>query len=171
MNSAVEANSLQVNGLLLEKIIAGTRIGLEMTGVEPIPVGASKFPHAANRISVLVGLLGDYTGSMTFNLSERAAMLFSGKLLGEEATEFNEEVLDGVAEIGNMIAGGIKGLVADSDFSFANLSCPAVVMGAAYDLYYSHGFTTVTVDFELTEISVVHQRDRIFSVSLSLMKR
>ena len=171
MSDANDLLGLQVNPVLLEAVSGGTKIGLEMAGVVPQPVGASKFPKSNRRISVLVGLLGSHTGTMNFNLSERAALLLAGKLLGEEQSEFDEETLDAIAEFGNMIAGGIKSLCAENEFGFTNLSCPTVVMGARYDLYYSRGFTTVSVDFELEEISVVHMKDRCFSVSVSLMKR
>ena len=92
-------------------------------------------------------------------------------MLGEDQTEFNEEILDAIAAGLNMIAGGIRSLADGTEFAFGNISCPAVVMGTSYDLHCSRGFKTVSVDFELEEISVVHMRDRSFSVSVSLMKR
>ncbi len=171
MTVVTDTMGLQIHPLLLDRVIHGTKTGLEMTGVDPLAIGASKFLKTPHKISVLVGLLGDYTGTLIFNLSERAALLLAGRLLGEDQTEFNEDTLDGIAEIGNIIAGGVKSLADGTEFAFANLSCPTVVMGASYDLYYSRGFTNVSVDFELTEISVVHQRDRLFTVSVSLMKR
>ncbi len=170
-NAVAETLGLSVNPILLERVARGTVSGLEMTGITPVPVGASKYLQTRQRVSVLVGLLGPYAGTMLFNLSERAALLLSGSLLGEEQRDFNEETLDGVAEIGNMIAGAIKGLAEGTEFRFDALSCPTVVMGSSYDLHYSRGFTTVSVDFEIEQISVVHMRDRCFSVSVSLMKR
>ncbi len=171
MNVATEALNIEVNALLLERILRGTRTGLEMAGVEPVAVGTSRYIRSDRRISVLVGLLGDYTGTMIFNLSERAALLLAGRLLGDEQPEFNDETLDGIAEFGNMIAGAIKTGVDGTEFHFDGMSCPTVVMGQSYDLYYSNGFTTVSVDFEIPDISVVHMKDRLFSVTVSVMKR
>ena len=44
-------------------------------------------------------------------------------------------------------------------------------MGTSYELYYSTGFTTVCVEFEIPDIPVIQIDDRAFSVSVSLMKR
>ena len=127
--------------------------------------------QASRNVSVLVGLLGDYTGTMALNVLDRAAALLAGALLGEEDREFDEETLDGIGEIGNMIAGGVKDLMKGTQMAFSNIACPAVVMGASYDLYYSAGFTTACVEFEISEIPLVYVSDRVFSVSMSLMKR
>ena len=70
-----------------------------------------------------------------------------------------------------MIAGGVKDGLADTEMAFSNIACPAVVMGSSYGLYYSAGFTTVCVEFEITEIPVIYIQDRVFTVSISLMKR
>ena len=166
---AEDFSAVEVNGTLIGQIVQGTKQGLMMTGIQPTAVGASKLLKASRNVSVLVGLLGDYTGTMTLNLSDRAAALFSAALLGEEDAEFNEETLDGIGEIGNMIAGGIKDLMSDTEMAFSNIACPAVVMGSSYDLYYSTAFTTVCFEFEVSEIPVIHIQDRVFSVSL--MKR
>lgn len=162
---------IDLNSMLVEKIVQGTQQGLMMTGVQPTAIGASKLLRASRNVSVLVGLLGDYTGTMTLNLSDHSAAMLAGALLGEEGTEFTEETLDAIGEIGNMVAGGIKDLLQDTEMAFASIACPAVVMGTSYDLYYSTGFTTVCVEFEIPDVSVVQIEDKIFSVSISLMKR
>lgn len=171
MSEQETLDSVHINSQLVNRIVQGTQMGLMMTGVQPNAVGASKLLKASRNISVLVGLLGDYTGTMTMNLSERAATLLSAALLGEEPSDFSEETLDGIGEIGNMIAGGVKDGLADTEMAFSNIACPAVVMGSSYGLYYSSGFTTVCVEFEITEIPVIFMDDRIFTVSISLMKR
>jgi chemotaxis protein CheX len=162
---------IEVNSMLVEHIVHGTQQGLMMTGIQPRAIGASKLLRASRNVSVLIGLLGDYTGTMTLNLSNHAAATFSGALLGEENAEFTEDTLDAVGEIGNMVAGGIKDLLLDSKMAFSNISCPTVVMGPSYELYYSTGFTTVCVEFEIPDVPVIQMEDKVFSVSVSLMKR
>jgi len=162
--------ALSIHPLLLDRVIQGTHTGLMMTGIQPEAVGASKFPNSGHNLSVIVGLMGDHAGSITLNLSQRAALVFTGAMLAEEKLEFDEETLDAIGEIGNMIAGAVKESLADTDLSFSSISCPTIVMGQSYDFHLASGYTTVGVTFELSEIPVVHMKDRLFSVSISIMK-
>ena len=52
-----------------------------------------------------------------------------------------------------------------------NISVPSLVLGANYNVYYTRGIETVSVEFELEEIPVMFQRDRFFSVTVSLMRQ
>lgn len=166
-----ELNTITVDPLMLDRVIRATLQGFEMVGVGPVPIGASRLVRTPRRISALIGLLGDHTGTMVLNLSEGAACLFAARLLCEDQPALNAETLDAVGEIGNMVAGATKDLLVGTSYTIANISCPTVVMGASYDLYYSKGFTTLSVDFEVPEIPMTQIEDRIFSVSVSVMKR
>jgi predicted GNAT family N-acyltransferase len=44
-------------------------------------------------------------------------------------------------------------------------------MGPSYEFYYASGFVTACVEFEVKEIPVIKMESRLFSVSVSLMKR
>jgi len=162
---------IDVHPLRLQNTIRGTHTGLTMTGVQAEPVGVSRYPSSRHAYSVIIGLLGDHAGSLTINLSERAVLLFYGALLGEEAPELTEEALDAVGEVGNMVAGALKDSLEGSELAFQNISCPTVVMGQSYYFHYAAGFRTCSVSFEVAEIPVVHMTDRIFTVSVSMMKR
>lgn len=163
-------NGLKINETLLTAIIEGTADGLSMSGIKPEPIGASRFFGASRGISVIVSLIGESNGSLTLNISSRAAAFLAGRLLDEDQTELTDDSLDGICEIGNMIGGSIKNLLQGSEFTFDALSCPALIIGANYDLYHYRGMLTASVEFEIEEIPMVSLTDRFFSVSVSLMR-
>lgn len=161
---------LLVEENMLEAIIGGTVSGLAMTGVEVLPVGASRFFTARHSLAVLVGLVGDNSGTMTFNLSEQGMLFLAGRLLDEEQTEVNEENIDAVMELGNMIGGEIKNLLHNTEYQVDKISLPSLVAGQSYTVMYARGIFTVSVEFEITDLPVVRMEDRFFSTSVSLLQ-
>ncbi|MDQ7006344.1 MAG: chemotaxis protein CheX [Acidobacteriota bacterium] len=161
---------LELDEVLLNAAITGTLGGLEMTGITPTPVGATRFFSATRPIAVIVGLVGKANGSVTINLSERGMLYLAGGLLGEVPDAPDEMVFDGVMEIGNIIAGGIKAALAGTDYQIENISVPSLVLGASYDVYYTRGISMVSVQFELEQIPIEHHKDRFFSTTISLLQ-
>jgi CheY-specific phosphatase CheX len=161
---------LNINPILLNCVIQGTRTGLSMTGITPDAVGASRFNTASKDVSVIVGLHGNCNGNMTLNLSEHTAAFLAGKLMGEEVSpDLNEDTIDAICEIGNMVAGRFKDELMSTAFQFDAISLPALILGAKYDLYHLKNITTASVTFEINEISVVHIQDRFFCTTISLL--
>ncbi|MFT4541252.1 MAG: CheY-specific phosphatase CheX [Planctomycetota bacterium] len=142
-----------------------------MAGVKPPPVGATRFYSTHRDISVIVGLCGQQSGSMTLNISTAAMLYLTGKLLFEEQTEVSEENFDAICEIGNMIAGCTKEALSENGFNVTNISVPSLILGANYSVYYTRGVETVSVEFELEEIPVTFQQDRFFSATVSLLRQ
>ncbi|MHC4261695.1 MAG: chemotaxis protein CheX [Planctomycetota bacterium] len=163
--------ALKVDQTLLESVIQGTTVGLQMTGVAPPPVGASCFFDSRRTVSIMVGVVGQNNGSCTINMSEKAMLWLAGKLLFEEQDAVNEETIDAIMEVGNMVAGAIKEELVGTAFEAENISVPSMIWGAAYDVVYTRGMNTVTVEFELEEMPLSMLGDRFFTVSLSLMRR
>ncbi|MCC6408900.1 MAG: chemotaxis protein CheX [Planctomycetes bacterium] len=162
---------LLIDDVLLRACVEGTTEGLSMTGIVPPPVGASRLFQATRPISVIVGLVGKNNGSMTLNLSERGMIYMVGKLVGEEPKELDESCFDAISEIGNMVAGRVKDLLAGTSYEMEHISVPSMVLGANYNVYYTRGMSTVSVEFELEDIPVMHHKDRFFSTSISLLQR
>jgi CheY-specific phosphatase CheX len=142
-----------------------------MTGISPPPVGATRFFSATRPISVIVGLAGKNNGSMTLNLSERGIFYLTSRLIGEEQKEVDESSFDAIAEIGNMIAGHVKDLLAGTKYETEHISVPSLVLGANYNVYYTRGMSSVSVEFELTDIPVTYHTDRFLSSTVSLLQR
>lgn len=167
----VKSQGIAVNPVLLDRLIRGTVEGLMMTGSTPVPVGASRFQVGGGDLTVLVGLIGEHTGTMTLNCATAMALYLGSALIGEPQDRLNEEVLDAIGEIANMVSGSFKDLMLDTKMAFQSISCPAVIIGPSYDLYYYRGFTTLSVEFEIEDMHSVNLKERILRVSASLMKR
>ncbi len=163
--------TLEIDPILLDAVITGTKEGLEMTGLTPPPVGASRFFSTSRPISVMVGLVGRTNGTCAISLTEKAMLHIVSKLMGEPCSQVNAETVDAIGEIGNMIAGRVKELLTGSEFEMQNISVPSVIMGASYGVHYARGMHTISVDFELGEMPITDMRERFFTVSLSLLRR
>ena len=160
---------LKINPILMNCVIEGTLGGLRMTGIQPDAIGVSRFSIASKELSVIVGLHGKRNGNMTLNLSERTAIFLASKLIGSEVTDMNEETIDAVCEIGNMVAGQFHTILNSTAWHFDGISLPALIFGANYNLYHLKNIVTVSVTFEIKEVSVVHMRDKFFTTSIALI--
>jgi CheY-specific phosphatase CheX len=167
----ITAETIAVNPGLLGAALLGTVQGLEMTSVVPKAVGASCLGQTRRQISVMVGLVGKSNGSVTVNMSQRAMLFLAGKLLFEEQEEITEENVDAICEIGNMIAGCAKEALQGTDYQVSNISVPSMIFGAKYDVHFTRGIDTCTVEFELPDMPFAFFDDRIFTVTLSLLRR
>jgi CheY-specific phosphatase CheX len=162
---------LELDEVLLDAVLKGTTLGLQMTGLNPPAVGASRLFNAIRPIAVIVGMVGRNNGTVTLNLTERTMLYITGKLLGEEQKAPSEDNLDAIMEIGNMVASHIKDHLKGSAFEISAISVPSLILGASYTVHYSRGLSTLSVDFELQEIPVTYYLDRVFSVTISLMRK
>jgi len=159
---------LQLNETLINVIIAGTDSGMSMA--KPKAVGASKVLRSNHEISVMIGFVGTICGSISMNLSQSSALFIAGKLLGEEKTELDHYVLDGVSEVVNIIAGKMKAILSKGEYQIEKISVPSVVVGSNYYVNHYRGMTTLTVDFEFPGFEVLPLEHDLFSISLSMMR-
>lgn len=162
---------LEIDPILLEAVIQGTREGLEMTGLNPPPVGASRFLNTSRPISVMVGLVGRTNGTCAVSMTEKGMLYIAGRLLGETYTVVDAGTVDAIGEIGNMIAGRVKELLTGSEYEMQNISVPSVIIGQNYGVHYARGMHTISVDFELEDLPIMDLRERFFTTSLSLLRR
>lgn len=162
---------LELDPMLLAALLEGTAGGFSMTGIQPTPIGASKLCAGSHAIAVLVGVCGKSNGTLTLKFSERGMLHIARALTGEAEPEISESNLDAIGEIGNMVAGCVKDQLVGTDHELTNISVPSLILGASYDFYYTRGFHSLSVEFELPGIPVAYQRDRFFSVTLSLLRR
>ena len=166
---SITMEGLKINSTLVDCVINGTLEGLEMTGLKPDAVGASRFNKTSSELSVIVGLHGECNGNMTLNFSENTAVFIAEKFMGEEIKSLDENAIDAICEVGNIVAGRFKELLEGTDFEFSGISLPALIFGANYYLYHLKNITTVTVTFEINEVSLTHIHDKFFTTSISLL--
>lgn len=162
--------NLNIDEVLMDACIKSTIAGLEMANVAPRPVGCSVLGARSQDITVVIGIVGRRSGTVTVNLPQPAALCLASKLLDSKYTELNEETLDAVGEITNIIAGKLKGELGSEKYGISNISCPSIIIGADYYMYHFRGFDAVTVEFELQDVPIVMMKDRIFSTTLALSK-
>ncbi len=81
-------------------------------------------------LSASMGLCGDrFEGVMLITLSEVLACKVVAAMLGMEESEVEDDLLDGVCEIANMVAGSAKTALTDEPEHF-DLSIPTAMRGA-----------------------------------------
>jgi len=161
---------LGVDPLLLKAVIHGTDIGLRMTHAKLVPVGTSRMTTSRHGMTVMVGLAGRCSGNVALNLSDAAALHLAGGLMGNQPTRVDEECIDAIMELGNMVAGGVKRVLADSNRSVDNISLPSLVIGHSYSMGFARGISVVSVEFELPEMPFFAMNARYISTTLSLLR-
>ena len=166
----MDANKFQVDNNLIDAIIRSTNAGLQMAGVEPLPVGISSRPAQAQELSVVIGLVGQRNGTVTLNVSQRATLYLASQFTGSTFVAVDEEVFDAVGEITNIIAGRLKAELSTDRYQITNISCPSIVMGGDYRVHHFSGFSTASVEFELSGVPSVFLKERIFSTTVSLSR-
>lgn len=167
---ATSSLQLGVDPVLLDAAIAGTCTGLEMAEIVPEPIGASRRNHSRHAVTVMVGLVGHHSGNLALNLSELVMKHMASRLLGEPVSELNESTIDAILEVGNMIAGAIKGRLLGSGYALSHISLPSLVVGQSYNMVYARGIQSVSVEFEVPGLPFDAFNERFFSTTVSLLR-
>ena len=66
--------------------------------------------RAEHYVSGVIGLSGLAVGTVVVSLSKEVALKVASTMLGDEATEINDDVLDAVGELANVVAGAAVGV-------------------------------------------------------------
>ncbi|NTV29824.1 MAG: hypothetical protein HGA80_07075 [Candidatus Omnitrophica bacterium] len=75
-----------------------------------------------------IGTAGKLEGSLSVSVPETGACAIVSRMLQDTITRVTPDVCDGMRELANMVAGGLKLRVANQDCSF-DISIPTVVQG------------------------------------------
>jgi chemotaxis protein CheX len=111
-------------------------------------------PDANDGVVSLVGLAGSWTGSGSVACSPEVACRVCSQMLMTEAQAVNEEVLDAVAELTNIIIGGVKTDL-ERQFGPLGISIPTVVYGRNFKTRsVGAPWTTVRFDWDGAELLV-----------------
>ena len=98
-----------------------------------------------HEVSAVIGLSGKAVGSVVLSLSTDVALKAVEQMLFDEFTEINAEVVDGVGELANMVAGGAKAGLEDMELA---LGLPNVIIGNAHQIYFPGSVQPISVGFE-----------------------
>jgi chemotaxis protein CheX len=127
-----------------------------MLGMELVP-GPMETGEAAARnragVVALLGFAGDWAGSGTLYCDGHFARRMAAQLLMAEFDVVDDDVLDAVAEVGNMIVGNVK-TVLERKLGPMGLSTPTVIYGRSFETRTVGSREWVTVPFECGEYSM-----------------
>jgi len=170
--AAAEIKGLSLNTAILNSLIASVESCLQMCDIKVRVAGVTKIPIQLpeTRITGLIGMSGKCTGFASVTMPERVATLAVSGLLMEEHKTINAQVVDGVGEITNVIAGGLKTKLANSPWAIGNITIPSVILGSQYNISYSKGIEYCSVTFEVDDPDTLSIHDRVFMVNTSLIQ-
>ena len=110
-----------------------------------------------------IGMTGSLEGTIALSLSVSDACRLVAKMLGMETLEMSNDVIDGVGEIINMIAGGIKLKLSNTEYHF-EIGIPSAVQGQGLKISsiedsktLSKGFSCEDIVFCLLVIYKIHK--------------
>ena len=117
-------------------------LGMDVTEGKPYLI---KDPTDLNEVSGIIGLAGETVGAVVISFSKQTAVKIVSKLLGENQMGLNNDVLDGVGELINIIAGNAKKDLLDFRIS---ISIPGVIVGKNSSIRWPKGIPVVTIPFK-----------------------
>jgi chemotaxis protein CheX len=154
---------MNVNSVILQSIDQSTRqvfstmVGVEIAAGEVCEEAA--IPQASLEVVSFIGLAGAWAGTGSVSCSPALACRVCAQMLLCEAPAVNEEVLDTVAELTNMIVGGVKTDL-ETHLGPLGLSIPTVV--------YGRNFKTKTAGNSEWVVVRFHWDDEVLIVKLCL---
>lgn len=131
--------------------VFSTMLGMDLAA-GPMEVGEAASRNRAGVVALL-GFAGDWVGSGTVYCDGRFACRMAGQLLMAEYDMVNDDVLDAVAEVGNMIVGNVKTAL-ERKLGPMGLSTPTVVYGRNFETRTIGSKEWVTVPFDCGEFSM-----------------
>lgn len=105
-----------------------------------------------NQIICSIGFAGGIEGNVSLVFSNQTACLLVSKMLSMDIPEVSSDVLDGVGELVNMIAGGLKNRLTTSAYNF-EISIPTTIQGQELELTTLKDSLKVMQRFETNEYS------------------
>jgi chemotaxis protein CheX len=142
-----------------------------MCGLKARMVGLSRVPaNEHGLITGMIGVHGKVSGFVTVNLSETMAVKAVEGLIQDKFGKLTPQVVDGTGEITNLVAGGVKSQLAGSNWAFAQITVPSVIVGKGYQIAYARSLEFLAVTFEVEDSSILMLEDRLVHVSLSLLR-
>ena len=170
--AVAEVKGLVLNSLIVNSLIASVEACIQMCDLKVRVVGVTKIPVQLPDAPVtgMIGMSGKCTGFISVTMPERVATLAVSGLSMEEYKTINAQVVDGIGEITNIIAGGLKTKLYNTPWMVNNITVPSVILGSHYNISYTKGIEYCGVTFEVDDPDTLSIQDRVFSVNASLMQ-
>jgi chemotaxis protein CheX len=117
-------------------------LGITVRSLNPF---VRKDPHVLDEVSGIIGLAGDTAGAVVLSFSRETAMNIVSVFSKKSYTALSNEVLDGVGELVNIIAGNAKQDLADFRIT---ISLPGVVVGNGARIHWPEGVPVIAIPFD-----------------------
>jgi CheY-specific phosphatase CheX len=91
-------------------------------------------------------------------------------MLMEQFAAVDHQVIDGVGELTNMVAGGIKKWLLGTPWAFSDVTVPSVIVGQNYDIAFAQGFRFLALTFEHAQCKSIMVQDRLLCAAVSLFR-
>ena len=117
-------------------------LGLELKSLKPYLV---KDPQNLEEVSAIIGLAGETVGAVVLSFSRETAIKIISKFAGRAYQGLGSEVLDGVGELINIIAGNAKQDLLEFRIE---ISLPGVITGNQYKIHWPEGIPVVAIPFD-----------------------
>ena len=96
-------------------------------------------------VSAIIGLAGETTGALVLSFDRDTAVAMVSRLAQKQYQAMSNEVIDGVGELVNILAGNAK---KDLEEFRISISLPGVVTGGSYKIQWPHGVPVITIPFK-----------------------
>lgn len=115
-----------------------------------VPVTAKKpylrtDPNDLEEVSGIIGLAGETVGAVVLSFSRESAIQVISKMEGRPYQALTNDVIDGVGELVNIIAGNAKKDL--SEFRI-DISLPGIVTGKNYQIHWPEGIPVIAIPFD-----------------------
>ena len=162
--------SMNINPQLYNSITDSVNCALDMCDTKVRCVGVSATPtQETGIITGMIGVHGKVSGFVSVNIAEQFVIRAVEGLLQENFGKLTSQVVDGAGEITNIIVGGIKSSLANTEWGFSQITVPSVIVGQNFTIAYSRGLEFLTVTFEHENPDTVRLEERMMHVSMSLL--
>ena len=125
--------------------IFSTMLGAKATRGQ---ISVSRDNKGPGELLAIIGLSGESKGIVAVSFPTKTALSLVGRIAGMEFEAVDETVVDGVAEMINMIAGGAKAKLKRNGNKPIELGLPSVVTGKNYQVDYPKKSIWLEVPFD-----------------------
>ena len=102
-------------------------------------------PNNLNEISAIIGLAGETKGAVVLSFTRETALKIVSRFSGQKYSAITQDVIDGVGELTNILAGNAKKDL--MDFKIV-ISLPGIVTSTNGYINWPKGILVITIPFE-----------------------
>lgn len=125
-----------------------TMASTEATPGKPVAKGSAR---TFGCVTGVIGMAGDQlTGNLLISFDEPSILAIVSRMLMEQFSTVNQDVVDAVGEITNMVCGGAKKELSEHGFKF-ELATPIIVTGQNVELQQMSKAPILSIPFKTPE--------------------